>query len=361
MAKISKELWITRVKEAAEHYKIPVMSLTKTKFEKFMYREAAERAADSFNSWEELLRIASLKEDDIFLDEPTPRQDNKKSKIITEAYKSPFDFDFSKYKDITHPSDFKPAQIYEFNVNPGDLIVAIPDLHFPFVHTKALVYYMQIIAELYEQCQLDKVTLHIVQLGDLYDLYGFSRYEKTHSLNPKKEIEIAMEMAKKFWDSLPKGNGVKRYQLAGNHDIRTQKYILSKAPDLRDFIPSAKELLAFDDVFSMDNDKDCILFKTPYDKVIGTHGYLSDSISHAKKFKCSVFHGHAHSAGIAYIALDNGLVFSMNCGFIGDAKTFALAYSSTAHSKDWVLNLSTIKVSKKGKFMPMLNAYTEGE
>ena len=64
MAKVSKELWIARVKEAATHFGIPVMTLTKTKFERFTYREAADRAADAFNSWEELLRIASLSDEE---------------------------------------------------------------------------------------------------------------------------------------------------------------------------------------------------------------------------------------------------------------------------------------------------------
>lgn len=350
--------WVDKIIEASKHFGLDPKDLSRAKFDKFLYSKAAYRAAMELGSWEDGIRLASLEYNPELPIEIATKSTNIKK--LASLYNSPFNFDFDKHKELTHPSSFIPAKKIKIQINPGDEIFFLPDIHFPFVHQKALILCLNNLTNIAKRCAEKKVTLHVVQLGDLYDLYSFSRFEKSHSIDPKREIDVAKDMATRMWEYIPSNEFVKRYQLIGNHDIRSHKYALAKAPELKNFLPSIAELMTFDNVLSAVNEKDIFVFETPTDKLAVMHGYLSKSEAHIFKFKCSVVHGHLHGMGITFRTLDTGLCFSMNSGLLGDSKTYPLAYSSTADSKDWAVGNSRVKVNKQGKFIPSLHPIFEG-
>lgn len=365
---ISKDSWLKRIVEAAQYYKIKPTQLSKSKFEKFMYRYAANRATTYSTSWNDLLKEAEKgetipeqqtiinKESQTTIDKINKEPVQKKIKVEkpNENYESMFHFDFSQDPEI-NPPEFKPQLIHKVeNLKHGDVIISIPDLHFPFVSRNHFLQALTYVTRLVKSLPTD-ISIHIVQLGDILDLYGFSKYAKEYSLNLMKEIKIARESASNFWNAIPKQSNVFRYQLVGNHDTRTVKYVSDKAPELKDFIPTPKELLVFPDVFSCEKEKDMIQFKTiSNDKVLAMHGYLSKSEAHLTKFKCSVIHGHLHSASVIYKTFEEGLMFAMNCGYLGDCNSYALAYAGTAHSKDWVESIGIVEVNEQHKFIPKI-------
>ena len=105
-------------------------------------------------------------------------------------------------------------------------VVAIPDLHLPWVKLDCL-------KETYKIIKYEKPT-HIIQLGDLYDQYVFSRYDKSLNLiRPKDEVRESKEMAIEFWKTIRKiVPSAKYHQLIGNHCLRFAKRIMNLLPEL---------------------------------------------------------------------------------------------------------------------------------
>lgn len=94
----------------------------------------------------------------------------------------------------------------------NESIIVIGDLHFPWVKQAAL-------NRIYEAIKIQKPK-YVVQIGDLYDQYNFSKYTKDNDiLSANKELAKARKMAEDMWKKIqllsPKS---KCYQLKGNHD-----------------------------------------------------------------------------------------------------------------------------------------------
>jgi predicted phosphodiesterase len=73
-------------------------------------------------------------------------------------------------------------------------IVVLGDIHFPFQNKKAL---QRVIDDIRRQ----KPT-HVVQIGDLYDPYAFSRFSKKNIQLPQEEWKQARQQAVQMWNEI---------------------------------------------------------------------------------------------------------------------------------------------------------------
>ncbi len=211
-------------------------------------------------------------------------------------------------------------------------VVFIPDTHFPFEDKKAIRKVIKLIKN-------EKPT-HIIQAGDLLDLYSFSRYEKSANFtNPKAELAIALKRAKQFWIDVKKASPrAKCYQLIGNHEDRLGKYISRNAPELEGLVTSIKDLLKFPGVTTIQSSKDHLQIGD----VVYTHGHYTKLGDHAKYYRQSCVHGHSHKIGIWYEQTIDGLIWEMDCGFLADEKSLPLQYTQTKFSK-WTKAIGIIE------------------
>lgn len=211
-------------------------------------------------------------------------------------------------------------------------VIFIPDTHFPFVNKKAIKKVLKIIKK-------EKPT-HIIQAGDLLDLYSFSRYEKDSNLTtPEEELKEGLKQASAFWSEIHKiAPKAKLIQLIGNHEDRIQKAIAKKAPELAILCKSIKDLFDFKHVKVLSSSKEYF----EVDKVIYCHGHYTKLGDHAKFFRKSVVHGHTHRAGIFYEQISNGLIWEMDCGFLANKESLPLQYTQSKFSK-WITAIGIIE------------------
>lgn len=100
----------------------------------------------------------------------------------------------------------------------SELTVFVPDLHPPFHDEKAVSTAIEFVRYL--------KPAHLIFLGDVFDFYQLSRFDK----NPKRvvrleeDITLGKEVLKAFCDAAPTA---KKKMVEGNHERRLYKYLCS--------------------------------------------------------------------------------------------------------------------------------------
>ncbi len=183
---------------------------------------------------------------------------------------------------------------------------------------------------------LDKIDLMqpdlVVQMGDLYDFYSFSRYARTQNLiTPKAEIINGRGEAEAFWEAVraaaPKA---RRLQLLGNHDDRIFSLVGNKAPEL-DAVLEALDVMSlwrFDGVETQKSSKDEVTIEG-LDRgapVMLHHGHYSALGQHVRYNQMSTAVGHSHHGGVVYHRLRGKTIWELNSGYIADQKSLPLNY-----------------------------------
>lgn len=211
-------------------------------------------------------------------------------------------------------------------------VLFLPDAHFPYVNKKAL-------KKVYAIIKKERPT-HVIQAGDLLDMYSFSRYEKdANHTTPQEEIELGLKMATEMWAKIRKiVPRAKCVQLIGNHEDRLSKTIAKKAPELQGYVKTIQDLYDFKGVKVLNSSKQHF----ELDNVIYTHGHYTKLGDHMKFYGKSVVHGHSHRIGICYEQLANGLIWEMDTGFLADKDALPLQYTQTQFSK-WTLAVGIIE------------------
>lgn len=167
---------------------------------------------------------------------------------------------------------------------------------------------------------------HIVQLGDVLDLYVFSKYARSLGITTAMDVVKGLELAQEFWETLRKLHpSAKLIQLLGNHDERMAKRIAERLPELEDLI-SIHDKYKFDGVTTLPSARDYV----DIGGVVYVHGWLSKSLDHAKYFNKPVVHGHTHRASITFDRQD---LWSMECGYLADKNSLPLQYTQSKFSK----------------------------
>lgn len=206
---------------------------------------------------------------------------------------------------------------------PRTKVLYIPDTHFPYVDKEALKKVIKIIKK-------EKPT-HIIQAGDLLDMYSFSRYEKdANHTTPDSELDLGLKMATKMWADIRKAAPrAKCFQLIGNHEDRLSKTIARKAPELASLCKKISDLYIFPGVKVLKSSKDHLTIGG----VIYTHGHYTKLGDHAKFYRKSCVHGHSHRIGIFYEKTADGLIWEMDTGYLADETALPLQYTQSNFSK----------------------------
>jgi predicted phosphodiesterase len=203
-------------------------------------------------------------------------------------------------------------------------ILVIPDTHFPFTDLKAL----KEIIKFSKKFKPDA----IVQLGDLYDNYCFSKFRRSLDLvNPEEEVRAARNTAELMWKSLQEtSKKAECYQLLGNHCERLMKKILERCPEFESIVEeSIANLYTFKGVKTNYDARDYI----ELEGILFLHGFMCGVGKHLHQFNQSVVVGHSHQGYTFFEKHKDKILFELNAGHVGDIKSRPFAYMPTKISK----------------------------
>jgi hypothetical protein len=201
--------------------------------------------------------------------------------------------------------------------------VAIGDTHFPFTIWPNVERVIAAISAIKPK--------NVVQLGDLYDLYSFAKFPRSHNIyTPLQEIENGRRLAETFWANIRKAAPrAKLWQLKGNHDARPFKRVQEACPELGDHLALSK-LWLFDGVETMADDRDALVIK----KVLFQHGYRRHG-DHVRHNRQSTVCGHIHTGGVIYVRQGKESLFELNAGFLGNPNCTPLGYTPLRRISSW--------------------------
>lgn len=205
-------------------------------------------------------------------------------------------------------------------------------MHLPWCHWPSVEKVYKIIA-----CEKPDV---IIQLGDLYDFFAFSRFSRHQDvMTPKEEIEDGRQAALGFWDHLNIiSPDSRKIQIKGNHCDRLLNRVMDRFPEVYSIVEKAEaNLFKFKNVETIQNSRDELMIEN----VIYTHGWLGKVGDHAKYFGKSVVRGHSHKLECAHFNFAGGRIFEVACGFLADEAQHPLQYGSTK-TTNWVLGCVVI-------------------
>jgi len=221
-------------------------------------------------------------------------------------------------------------------------IIVLGDIHFPYHNDKALKEALYITKQV-------KPT-HIVQIGDLYDQYCFSRFTKKNIALPEDELRSSFQLASRTWLRVRQlgTEGVKAYQILGNHDIRLIKRAEERLPEAQELIKkSLMELYRFKGVKTIEDDRKelCI------GNITFMHGYRSRLGDHMRFNRTRTVVGHSHTGGVVYEQYSNDILWELNAGYLADETAEPLRYRPQTTSK-WTLGVGL--VDERGpRFIPI--------
>jgi len=210
-------------------------------------------------------------------------------------------------------------------------ILIFGDLHAPFHNKRALKKALELVHTL-------KPT-HVIQIGDLYDQYAFSRFTKKNVDLPQKELSRGIKAAKDMWDAVQKAHkGVKCFQILGNHDVRLAKRIAEKVPEAQELFQGfMNELYTFKGVKTIYDDRE----ELRIGDIVFTHGYRSKLGDHSRFFGKRTVVGHSHTGGVVYEQRDGTTIWELNAGFLADEDSEPLRYRPNTTSR-WTLGVGFI-------------------
>jgi metallophosphoesterase superfamily enzyme len=202
-------------------------------------------------------------------------------------------------------------------------VVAIGDCHFPWGDKSRLDAALAII----ERFKPDAV----VQVGDLFDLYSWSKYARSYDIcTPKEELARARADAESMWAAVQSiAPAASCYQLLGNHDDRIFKMVAGKAPELRSVLDALDmhSLWRFPGVETLRDGRD----ELELDGVMYIHGYRKPG-DHLKFFGKSVVLGHIHRGYCLFQRYHGKTLFELNSGFLAEQNSPVMNYTNTKTS-----------------------------
>jgi predicted MPP superfamily phosphohydrolase len=242
-------------------------------------------------------------------------------------------------KNVVLTPTTEPAHFYR---QMRTKVIAIGDFHAPFHHRAALSWVLATIEE--EQPEV------VVQMGDLYDLYGFSKYPRSHNImTPNAEMDEARAHAEFLWSEVRRlSRGVSCYQLMGNHDDRAMKRIIERSPEHERFVyDGVKEFYSFEGVTTVDDSSE----ELEIDGVLYHHGHRSQIGQHAAWNRQCTVNGHLHRGGVVYSQEKAGTIWELNAGWLGDREAPVFSYHSQKKRHGTTLGLGLVD-SNGPRFMP---------
>jgi len=212
-------------------------------------------------------------------------------------------------------------------------IVCIGDLHCPFLHRPTFEKILKIIQSI--------EPAYIVFMGDIYDMYAFSKFSKSLRFSPKQEIEEGRSQVEEIVRLIRKASPASEiYMIRGNHDIRAFMRHTEKFGSSFDGVVEFKDLWTFEGVKTMFDPKEVLQIQG----ISFTHGHLSRLGDHMKSMEYqNVVCGHSHTGGIYYHRISSGEVrWELNVGYVGDPFSPELNYRNLLRYFKWTHGVGLI-------------------
>jgi predicted MPP superfamily phosphohydrolase len=226
-----------------------------------------------------------------------------------------------------------------------DLIIALGDMHCPFLHWPCFIFALDFIKANKQRIKA------IIQLGDLYDLFSYSKFPKRLIMTPRQECFEARSQAEEVWELINKAAPrAKKYQLLGNHDERLAKRVVENMPEL-DHLVKYNEIYEFKGVKTIQSAKEDLII----DNWHFTHGHTKEG-NHIQAVDFNnVCLGHTHRGGTWSKRLhrrkDPKILTELNAGFMGDPFHDALIYRPMMRYFTWTWGFAVID-NFGGRFIP---------
>lgn len=210
-------------------------------------------------------------------------------------------------------------------------ILIVGDLHMPYHNKRAL-------RRIYEAIEKEKPT-HVIQIGDLYDQYSFSRFSKKNITTSTKEVKRAREHGIKFWETVrSRVPNAQCFQILGNHDVRLSKRIAEKVPEAYELVKEKlDELYTFKKVRTIYDER----VELKIHGVTFMHGYRSRLGDHMRFNGANTVVGHSHTGGAVYEQRNGRIIWELNAGYVADEKSEPLKYRPQSTSR-WTLGYGLI-------------------
>lgn len=170
----------------------------------------------------------------------------------------------------------------------------------------------------------------IVQIGDLYDMFSFTRFAKRFIITPDRELQEGRDWAETFWKNCYKrAPRAKRFQILGNHDIRPKLRAMEKNPEMLCLMQKGwEDLFKFVGVETIWDPRDDL----EIDGVIYEHGFFGRPGQHMRENMKPTVIGHTHRAWLHYEKIRRTMLWEMNVGYAADPLQEPLSYPR----KKWV-------------------------
>ena len=181
---------------------------------------------------------------------------------------------------------------------------------------------------------------HIVQIGDLFDFYSYSRFPSSLNVStPHREVREGRWMAERMWADLQTAAPfAKCFQSLGNHEERPWKLMLRSAPALEELLKQPLlDLLKFPNVTTMTSPLD----ELDINGIRFIHGWSCSPAFHVRYFLRNVVHGHTHHGGVNYLRANGKTLWELDCGVMADFMARPMIYRSTMTSK-WTAGFGLI-------------------
>lgn len=228
----------------------------------------------------------------------------------------------------TMPPPAAPKSVGPFTV------LAIPDMHHPFVHQDAL--------EFLKEARSAKQTNMVICMGDEIDAAAFSRYPiDPDGLTAGQEIKAAVESLTPLYREFPA-----MLVCESNHTVRPWKKGFEAGLPAA-FLPTYSKILQAPDGWQWAS-------RWVVDDVLYIHGDNGKSgqyahVNYVKAAKQSVVIGHIHGyAGVNY----EGHHFGVNAGCLIDETAYCFKYAKNMLVKV-NLGCAIIYEGKYAEFIPM--------
>jgi predicted phosphodiesterase len=267
----------------------------------------SQRQINQHGGWQKILLLAGVIED---------TKDIRHQRKLTgkEIAEKLYGYDIEKQVSLYE------TRITRSKFSVKDLMAIAGDTHFPFIHKPT--------QKLFLEFNKKEKPKYIIQMGDLFDMYSYSKFPRSHNIyKPQEEIELARGMAEEFFATLRKDNPkAKMFNLLGNHDVRPIKRVMEGLPEFehiaKDYL---KKIATFNGVTLVEDYRDIL-------KIQGIgfhHGYLNALGQHRDKNLMSMVVGHTHRGGVSYRRFGGDTFFELNAGLMGDPNSKGLSYTDT--------------------------------
>ena len=228
------------------------------------------------------------------------------------------------------------------HLRPYATVVALGDIHFPFHHEGALNQALALIKEVRPE--------YVVQMGDLYDLYSFSKYPRSYNvMTPQDELLQARGFAEEMWAKVKElAPAAHCFQLWGNHDSRAMRRTIERLPEAEGFVARGmRDMMTFPGVTLIDDQATELVI----DGVHYVHSHVSRVGQTMQETGKSCVTAHLHVGGFVSKGYEGAITWELGVGWLGNRRAPCFSYASRKRAHKTTLGIGIVD-SLGPRFVP---------